>query len=313
MITVEEHIQNLTEMGLFTKSGGINPQIRRNKEKFDIIYKYILLHTNFLPINRELLERVYCLKNNINKTTQCFGCEGDNVSFFDACLGYAKYCSRSCASKSELIRKETELKIIETNLRKYGVEHNFQSHQSQEKRTQTTIDKYGVKYHAQKHLIDIIPLLQDYNWIYNQYIIQNKTVVQISKELKVGVSTMCNYLSKHKIDVKHTVRSSRKCIVWLNQIMINDNIVIQHATNGGEYQIINTKYKADGYCEDTNTIYEFYGDYWHGNPSKFSSDYYNKSMKTTMGDLYQKTIDRENIIKSLGYNLITIWELDFKY
>lgn len=27
-----------------------------------------------------------------------------------------------------------------------------------------------------------------------------------------------------------------------------------------------------------------------------------------MGDLYQKTIDRENLIKSLDYNLVVIWE-----
>ncbi len=49
-----------------------------------------------------------------------------------------------------------------------------------------------------------------------------------------------------------------------------EGIYIQYALNDGEYQIPGTRYKADGYCSETNTIYEFHGDYWHGNPSKFS-------------------------------------------
>ena len=47
----------------------------------------------------------------------------------------------------------------------------------------------------------------------------------------------------------------------------------QKYMNIGEYYIPNSKYKADGYCKENNTIYEFLGDFWHGNPliSRFSS------------------------------------------
>ena len=48
--------------------------------------------------------------------------------------------------------------------------------------------------------------------------------------------------------------------------MKRDNIYIQHAINDKEYLIEGTRYHADGFCKDTNTIYEFHGDYWHGNP-----------------------------------------------
>lgn len=30
--------------------------------------------------------------------------------------------------------------------------------------------------------------------------------------------------------------------------------------------ILNKKYKVDAFDDTTNTIYEFYGDFWHGNP-----------------------------------------------
>lgn len=100
-------------------------------------------------------------------------------------------------------------------------------------------------------------------------------------------------------------------IQWLNFIQAKDNIIIQHAENSNEYQIPNTKFKADGYCVETNIIYEYYGDYWHGNPNVFQCDEFNKTTKCTFGELYQKTLEREQQIRDMGFNLITIWESDW--
>lgn len=61
-----------------------------------------------------------------------------------------------------------------------------------------------------------------------------------------------------------------------------------------------------------NTVYEFYGDYWHGNPNRFNPEDENKHLKIQFKKLYEETINRENLIKSHGYNLITIWEYEFK-
>jgi hypothetical protein len=48
--------------------------------------------------------------------------------------------------------------------------------------------------------------------------------------------------------------------------------------NIGEKTIIinDKKYKIDGFCEISNTIYEFYGDIWHGNPNKFNKNLLNR-------------------------------------
>jgi len=43
----------------------------------------------------------------------------------------------------------------------------------------------------------------------------------------------------------------------------------------------------------------------------FVSDDINAINKKTFGELYKQTIEREEILKKLGYNLITIWESDF--
>ena len=89
--------------------------------------------------------------------------------------------------------------------------------------------------------------------------------------------------------------------------------MIQHAGNIGEKKIkINDRlFKFDGFCETSNTVYEFYGDFWHGNISKYNQNDIHPIIKKSFGDLYNETIQRENIIISQGYNLITIWESEY--
>lgn len=76
--------------------------------------------------------------------------------------------------------------------------------------------------------------------------------------------------------------------------------------NIGEFIIPTTKLRADGYCKQTNTIYEFYGDKWHGNLNIFKPDDINTVSGKKYIDLYNKTIEREKIIINLKFNLITI-------
>ena len=104
---------------------------------------------------------------------------------------------------------------------------------------------------------------------------------------------------------------SNKAVLWLNFISKMYNINIQHAENDKEYTILNTKMRADGYCKENNTIYEFHGDFWHGNINKYASSDINIITKKSFGELYNKTLERENKIKELGYNLIVMWENDW--
>ena len=110
---------------------------------------------------------------------------------------------------------------------------------------------------------------------------------------------------------KFVKQYSKQQIEWLNFLQKYYDINIQHACNYGEYKIPDTRYHADGFCSDTNTIYEYHGDYWHGNPKIFQPDDLNKTTKCTHGELYQKTLQKEEDIRRLGYNLITMWESDW--
>ena len=106
-----------------------------------------------------------------------------------------------------------------------------------------------------------------------------------------------------------TPKFSKSQIKYLCFMSLHDNI--KHAENGGEYKIPGTRWKADGYCEENNTIYEFHGDFWHGNPKLYSKEMTNPFSKKTFGELYENTLMREQKIRELGYNLVVMWESDW--
>lgn len=104
---------------------------------------------------------------------------------------------------------------------------------------------------------------------------------------------------------------SKMQINWLNSIMKNEKIFILHAENGGEYYINNKIGHVDGFCKEKNTVYEFHGDYWHGNPLIHHHDDINSTNGKKYGELYNKTVIKSNKIRSKGYYLIEMWESDF--
>jgi predicted DNA-binding protein YlxM (UPF0122 family) len=109
------------------------------------------------------------------------------------------------------------------------------------------------------------------------------------------------------------VSFSRAAISWIEYISITEKINIKHALNGGEYRIPGTRYFADGFCETNNTIYEFNGDCWHGNPdiyhhTDFCHPYDNQ---LTAGQLFARTNIKYATLIELGYNVVCIWENDW--
>jgi len=104
---------------------------------------------------------------------------------------------------------------------------------------------------------------------------------------------------------------SKGQIEWLNFLSSYYNINIYHAENIGEFLIPTTKYRADGYCQDTNTIFEYHGKFWHGSPIHYDSNQINKITNCTFGELYEKTLEKEFKIYGLGYKLITIWDYEW--
>lgn len=97
-----------------------------------------------------------------------------------------------------------------------------------------------------------------------------------------------------------TTRVSKPETKWLNYIgILEENRQIKLPNLGRNI--------VDGYDPKTNTVYEFYGDFWHGNPKTHDPNKINLMNHKTFGYLYTQTMIREEKIKQ-HYNLLTIWE-----
>lgn len=103
------------------------------------------------------------------------------------------------------------------------------------------------------------------------------------------------------------IRISKGEMAWLDNCKVpNDKahrqVYINKTSDNAPYYIV------DGLSHDNKTIYEYLGDYWHGNPEKYQANDYNKSCKKTFGELYNETMNRFEELKKLGYNIEYIWE-----
>lgn len=72
------------------------------------------------------------------------------------------------------------------------------------------------------------------------------------------------------------------------------------------------KINVDGYDPDTHTAYQFHGDYWHGNPETYNPSDIHPLSKKTYGYLYKETLENDKLIRESGYNLVVLWEREFK-
>lgn len=71
-------------------------------------------------------------------------------------------------------------------------------------------------------------------------------------------------------------------------------------------------YIVDGLNPELNVIYEFLGDYWHGNKSRKNWETgINRNNKISFKELFLQTEERLKTLFSAGYQIYYLWESDF--
>lgn len=100
---------------------------------------------------------------------------------------------------------------------------------------------------------------------------------------------------------------SNKERLWLAHMEVPDGATTRQVSlwvNGGRVVV-------DGFNPLTNAVYEFWGDFWHGNPQLHNPVDINIVTKTAFGELFDRTLEKRQVILDAGYNLIEIWEHDW--
>ena len=117
---------------------------------------------------------------------------------------------------------------------------------------------------------------------------------------------------QEKFFVREFPQFSGGCRDWIDWLIHERNIEIQSAFHGGEKKI--GHYRVDGFCQNLNTIFEFYGDYWHCHPDQFPDenvvhptvkDKYNnpmtvKDIRTVIISEFKTYKTRATMLKSSG-------------
>lgn len=151
----------------------------------------------------------------------------------------------------------------------------------------------------------------------------SKTLYEASKlpvKIKCRVHGMFEQTPNNHLRGQHCPKCqqagySKLAIQWIEEEARKRKLKnVQHAKTAGEYRIPGTKLRVDGYHAKTNTVFEFHGDCWHGNPSVFkpTSRPHPFNRDLTAKQLYLNTMEREYLLKSLGYKVVSIWEHDYK-
>jgi hypothetical protein len=98
------------------------------------------------------------------------------------------------------------------------------------------------------------------------------------------------------------VNRSKECAKWLDTFNIPEEfreIVIYLSEK--KYVIV------DGFDPITNTVYEFFGSFWHGNPEFYNPNDINPRNGKTYGELYKRAMKKVSDLESEGYNVVYVW------
>ena len=142
----------------------------------------------------------------------------------------------------------------------------------------------------------------------------------------VTVASLCHYIFRNQMLKENQIailpqngyyknqNHSKKALQWLEFLSHKDKVKLKHARNGGE-QII-AGLLVDGFDEETNTVYQFSGDFWHGCPICYKPKTINKVKLKSMGSIYKQHLKNMNKLKSCLHNgkkitVIEMWECTF--
>ena len=194
-------------------------------------------------------------------------------------------------------------------------------------------EKEKIIYKIEKHDMVGRNVNQKEYWIKRGYS-ENDAIIEAKKHINVFSLEKC--IERYGVE-NGTKRFRERQIKWQQtlkskpleeQMRINHSKVYKNGPKSGiEYEFLtsidcnenhhNVYLKDLGIVDfiDGNKIIEFYGDYWHCNPKdkRFSDGkMFHPYLKMTASEKWEFDNTRINKLKSAGYDVKVVWEMDYK-
>lgn len=147
-----------------------------------------------------------------------------------------------------------------------------------------------------------------YEYIESTYRTLGRKLDIICKKHGVFSQSASNHINTAAGCPKCTSHISKPEVEWLDSLGI---------PNDKEHRQVYIKLenargiRVDGFDPVTNTVYEFDGDFWHGNPERYCQTDIHPVSKKTFGQLFERTQTKKRKLEAAGYRVISIWESDW--
>lgn len=280
-------------------------EIYKQSKHKNVIVNY--LKTKF-PNNT--VEEIYCAIFDIIEKPRCKAC-GKELNFRGFTHGYSNYCSNLCwnnrfgivserhnytneeISKGSNYLQNAKINSKNTKITRLGRENNTQKHLK-------NYENLNIEFIREHFIRDGYFYAREFREYYGY---KSKCCTAIKKKWNIVEPT---YYTPSSSTLKS--KPEKEFLDILDRINIKLKPQYRIYKENGQY------YQADGF-DHKNTIYEFLGDFYHGNPISFPNrNFINKHADgKTIQQLYDETIVRFNYILEKGYNIVYIWERDYNY
>lgn len=208
---------------------------------------------------------------------------------------------------SKRIRQKTK----QTNLQKYGVENVMQNNEIKHKSLESHFRNNGVHnvWQHPKGRSKYEETMLERHGVSNpglsNYIQEKIRTTNIERYGSANVGGLPKFREKAQKTCRERYGNnmpncSKGQIEWLDSLGISS----------ANREVLIEGYRVDGYDPETNTVYEYNGDYWHGNPKLFETNGICRNGKT-FGELYEQTKQKEQDLLDVGFTVVSIWESEW--
>lgn len=271
---------------------------------------------------KKLVEYGFKNENNVKRsiTDQCKICN-KKTEFLNFDAGFKVCCSDECSKKLRIqnsferwdTKSPTQNESVKSRVLKSNIKTLNENREEIVKKRRLSYIKNSKIKHLDELYIDVI----DVDSINVDFLIENfcdKETLQINKTalleyFNIAASTLWYKILKRLKSEGYYCKRDRDGAK--ETLFIKDLENHLNTTLIKQYRIPGTRYLADGFDPETNTVYEFLGDFWHGNPKIYNPNDINAVNKKSFGILYENTLKRRNYLKSLDYKIKYIWESEY--
>ena len=99
---------------------------------------------------------------------------------------------------------------------------------------------------------------------------------------------------------------------WIDWKARSDGVRIVHKFNGVEQRVGSQNMPVDGWCRETNTVYQMRGCFLHGHRYPLNDQGFNPVRQTSCAELNENTEKIARYIREQCHNLVEIWECQWQ-